>query len=101
MGAAEIEQALREKLRAWATPEEALDGAIYQDMGINGQDFYELLCEIDDQFKLPAFDWSEYADMNEPPEGLSFFGRLKILPRKRLTISHLSEVIAAGIWSEP
>jgi Protein of unknown function (DUF1493) len=101
MDATEIKQALRVKLRAWATPEAVLDGAIYQDMGINGQDFYELLSEIDSEFALPEFDWSEFADMNEPPDGLSLFGQLKIFPRKRLTISHLAEVIAAGVWSEP
>ena len=101
MDAAEIEEALRVKLRAWATPETALDGAIYQDMGINGMDFYELLGEIDGEFPLPPFDWAEFADMNEPPDGLSLLGRLKILPRKRLTIAHLAKVIAAGDWSEP
>lgn len=100
MEAAEIEEALRQKLRDWATPDDALEGAIYQDMGINGMDFYELLCEIDDEFSLPPFDWSEFADMNEPPDGLSLFGRLKILPRKRLTIAHLAKVISTGQWSE-
>jgi hypothetical protein len=101
MNAAEIEQRLRDKLRAWATPEEQLDGAIYQDMGLNGLDFYDLLREIDRDFPLPKFDWEEFADMSEPPEGLSLFGRFKILPRKRLTIAHLAKVIANGVWTEP
>ncbi len=100
MEAAEIEEALRQKLRDRATPDDALEGAIYQDMGINGMDCYELLCEIDDEFSLPPLDWSEFADMNEPPDGLSLFGRLKILPRKRLTITHLAKVISTGQWSE-
>jgi Protein of unknown function (DUF1493) len=96
-----IHDSLRAILREWEVPEKDLDGAIYQDMGINGQDFYELLCEIDDQFALPPFEWNEFADMNEPPDGLSLFGKLKILPRKRLTIAHLAEVISEGQWSEP
>lgn len=106
MLAAEIEQQLRAKLRAWAIAEDMLDGAIYQDMGINGMDFYELLCEIESEFELPEFVWEEFADINEPPDGFTFWRMLtlrgpKILPRKRLTIDHLSNVIAQGKWSEP
>jgi hypothetical protein len=106
MGAVEIEEQLRDKLRAWAIAEDKLDGAIYQDMGINGMDFYELLCEIDDEFTLPEFDWSEFSDINEPPDGLALWSIFtlrgpKILPRKRLTIEHLSSVIADGKWFEP
>ena len=106
MTVAEIEQHLRAKLIAWAVPENQLDGAIYQDMGINGTDFYDLLSEIGNEYTLPAFDWSEFADISDPPDGLTFWRLLtlrgpKILPRKRLTITHLSKIIAAGEWSEP
>jgi hypothetical protein len=106
MQAVEIEEQLRTKLRAWAVSDDKLEGAIYQDMGINGMDFYELLCEIDDEFSLPEFDWSEFADINEPPDGLTFWRFLTlrgpiILQRKRLTLVHLSNVIAQGLWSEP
>lgn len=106
MEAAEIEQRVRDMLRAWAVPEDKLDGAIYQDMGINGLDFHDLLCEIANEFPLPEFDWSDFADMSEPPDGLTFWRFLtlrgpKILSRKRLTVVHLSKVIVEGRWSEP
>jgi hypothetical protein len=106
MQAAEIEQRLRAKLSSWAVPEDQLGGAIYQDMGINGMDFCELLCEIDDEFSLPEFDWSEFADISEPPDGLTFWRFLTlrgpiILKRKRLTLAHLSNVIAQGRWIAP
>ena len=78
-----------------------LDDPLYQKVGINGADFYELLCDIDDRFQLPAFDWSEFADISEPPAGMSFLGRLKILERKRLTIRHLCDVIEAREWRDP
>ena len=106
MGAEEIAQRLRIRLEAWGVPKDKLDGAIYQDMGINGLDFYDLLCEIKSEFPLPEFDWSDFADMNEPPDGLTFWRLFtlrgpKILLRKRLTVIHLSKVIAEGRWSEP
>ena len=106
MEAASISERLRDKLRIWAVPENKLGSAIYQDMGINGLDFHDLLCEIKDEFPLPEFDWSDFADMSEPPDGLTFWRLFtlrgpKILPRKRLTVVHLSTVIADGRWSEP
>lgn len=106
MDPAEIVRRLHNKLRAWAVPEEKLNGAIYQDMGINGLDFHDLLCEIENEFPLPEFDWSDFADMSEPPDGLTFWRLFtlrgpKILWRKRLTVVHLSKVIAEGRWSEP
>ena len=106
MQAAEIEQQLRNKLRSWAVADDKLDGAIYQHMGINGMDFYDLLCEIQNEFELPNFVWEEFADMSEPPDGLTFWRVLtfrgpKILQRKQLTLAHLSNVIAQGQWSEP
>lgn len=75
--------------------------AIYQDAGLNGADFYEFMVDVADSLPLPEFDWSEFADMSEPPDGLGFFGGLKILKRKRLTIAHLAYSILHGRWSDP
>ena len=51
-------------LRAWAVAEDMLDGAIYQDMGINGMDFYVIAMRncMTELLRLPEFDWSEFAD---------------------------------------
>lgn len=97
----QIEQDLLNLVRSWGGENVAPDAAIYQDNGINGYDFYELLCAIDEKYRLPPFDWSEFADMAEPPHGLTLFGRLKILPRKRLTPRHLAKVLSEQSWSEP
>ena len=56
----EIEQRLRKKPSAWAVSDDILDGAIYQDMGINGCDLYELRLTIADLPKVIADgQWSE------------------------------------------
>lgn len=56
----EIEHRLRKKPSYWAVPDDILDGAIYQDMGINGCDFYGLRLTIAGLSKgIADGQWSE------------------------------------------
>ncbi|MBC7986216.1 MAG: hypothetical protein H7X93_06040 [Sphingomonadaceae bacterium] len=74
------------------------DEAIYQDVGLNGYDFYKFMEDATKMLALPDFDWGEFADLDEPP-GSFLLGRL--LSRRRLTIDHLVYVTLCGRWSDP
>lgn len=56
---------------------------------------------VDDALPLPSFRWDRYADMNEPPDGLTFFARLRLLEGERRTISLMSACIVKGGWPDP
>ena len=101
MNVDEIEQRLLAIVSKYAGRPVSPDEAIYQDAGINGADFCDVLGEASAEFSLPLFDWEAFADTSEPPRGLSLLFGLKILSRRRLTTRHLARVIAAGEWIEP
>ena len=97
----EIEAILHQIAKAHVGRDVGANEAIYQEAGLNGEDFCEFMVEVTDTLDVPEFDWSQFADMSEPPDGLSLFGKLRILPRKRLTITHLAYVVMHGRWSDP
>jgi hypothetical protein len=101
MTRSDIEATLHRIAKAHVGRDVVADEAIYQEAGLNGMDFYEFMVDVVDALPVPEFQWDEYADMSEPPAGLSLFGRLRILKRKRLTIAHLVQVILDGRWSDP
>jgi hypothetical protein len=101
MNTEEVEQRLLKIVSKYAGRPVSPDEAIYQDAGINGADFRDVLEEVRGKFFIPPFDWEAFADTSEPPRGTSLFFGLKILPRRRLTTRHLAKVITAGKWIEP
>jgi len=78
--------------------------AIYQDLGIAGDDAYELFGMISARFgtSFQGFDWPSYFP-NET-EGLFFYWAAKMglrdKKRRTLTVGHLLAVIERGTWFE-
>ena len=76
--------------------------AIYQDLGIYGDDIDDLHSKLSQEFTIPAFDWSRFAELSERPgHFVKWWFRQKPAGKKRLTLGHLATVITDGQWSEP
>lgn len=94
-------------IKGWGAPRKehliSLDSQVYHDLGIWGNDFFELVLWMHNEFGVQAMaGFKNYA----PPEGNSsliypiirkLLGRLE--PRYRsLTIRDLTDIIAVGRW---
>jgi acyl carrier protein len=100
----EIEALIR-KLSGFRKPVEAAT-SINLDVGLDGDDAYELLETIQKRFgtRFDALDWHKYFHSEGECDLLSLWLR-KLLRRRdmreRLTFQRLLEAIQNGVWVEP